>query len=120
MARFIGSVLTLRTTDLWRIAASLKAGVQTASNHRRIQRFLAGYDLDSVQLGRLLVHLAQVSPPDLSTVNRTEWQVGSEPVNVLVAGMSLGRAVTLPIAWGALPKEGGSSADEQAGSGPAA
>ena len=95
MARFIGSVLTLRTTDLWRIAASLKASVQTASNHRRIQRFLASYDLDAVQLGRLLVHLAQVSPPylitvDRITVDRTEWHVGSEPVNVLVAGISLG------------------------------
>ena len=90
MARFIGSVLTLRTTDLWRIAASLKAGVQTASNHRRIQRFLASYDLDAVQLGRLLVHLARVSPPYLITVDRTEWHVGSEPVNVLAAGISLG------------------------------
>ena len=68
MARFVCSVLMLRTTDLWRIATSLKAGVQPASNHRRIQRFLAGYDLDMVALGRLLMHLVQTSPPYLITV----------------------------------------------------
>jgi hypothetical protein len=50
-----------------RTAASLKAGVQPASNHRRIQRFLAGHDLDMVTLGRLLMHLVQTSPPYLIT-----------------------------------------------------
>jgi hypothetical protein len=67
MVRYVCSVLTLRTTDLWRIATALKAGVQPASNHRRIQRFLAGYDLDMVALGRLLMHLVQTSPPYLIT-----------------------------------------------------
>ena len=46
-------------------------------------------------------------------MDRTEWHVGSEPVNVLAAGISLGGDAALPIAWVALPKEGGSSADEQ-------
>jgi hypothetical protein len=45
MARFVCSVLTLRTTDLWRIGTSLKAGVQPAFNHRRIQRRRAGSGL---------------------------------------------------------------------------
>ena len=118
MACLVLCSLQLTTTNLRRIAVALKASGEERSNDRRIRRFLAGYDLDAVQLGRLLVHLARVSPPsfitvDRITVDRTEWQVGSEPVNVLAAGMSLEGEVVLPIAWVALPKEGGSSADEQ-------
>ena len=113
MARLVLCSLQLTTTNLRRIAVALKASGEERSNDRRIRRFLAVYDLDAVQLGRLLVHLARVSPPSFITVDRTEWQVGSEPVNVLVAGMSLEGEVVLPIAWVALPKEGGSSADEQ-------
>jgi hypothetical protein len=46
-------------------------------------------------------------------IDRTEWYVGSEPVNILAAGISLDGEVALPVAWVALPKEGGSSAGEQ-------
>ena len=69
------------------------------------------------------MHLVQTSPPYLITIDRTEWHVGSEPVNVLAAGMlaagmlaariSLDGKVALPVAWVALPNEGGSSAGEQ-------
>jgi hypothetical protein len=104
MARFICWVLTLQTTDLWRITPSLKAGSATY-NHHRIQRFLASYDLDSVVFERLLVHLVQTSPPYLITIDRIEWHVGSEPVNVLAAEISLDGEVALPVAWGRCRKE---------------
>jgi hypothetical protein len=58
MARFILGALRLTTCNLHRLALALKDGVKPASSYRRIQRFLAGYDVDFVALGRLLVHRA--------------------------------------------------------------
>ena len=102
MVRFIGSVLTLRTTDLWGIAASLKASVQTASNYRRIRRFLAEYDVGYAAQSTLLVRLVPQEPPYqeppyqeppyqeppyMLVLDRTEWHFGATPVNVLMIGM---------------------------------
>lgn len=72
MARFTAALLQLQTANLWKIAVSLKAGVQDESNHRRIQRFLSGYDLDFTALGSLLVKLLPQTPPYLAVVDRTE------------------------------------------------
>ena len=41
MARFTSALLRLTTTTLRPIALALKAGVEPASNYRRIQRFLS-------------------------------------------------------------------------------
>jgi hypothetical protein len=112
IARFTTAVLKQTSTNLWDVALALKADVQPASNHRRIQRFLSGYDLDQAALGRLLLHLLPVKPPYKLTLDRTEWHLGQAPVNVLAVGVVLGR-VAVPIAWTALPKGGGSSAEDQ-------
>jgi hypothetical protein len=112
IARFTTAVVKQATTDLWAIALALKADVQPASNHRRIQRFLSGYDLDQAALGRLLLHLLPTESPYTLTLDRTEWHLGQAPVNVLAVGVVFGR-VAVPIAWRALPKGGGSGAEDQ-------
>jgi hypothetical protein len=86
--------LNAQTSDasLWQIAVSLKAGVEHESNYRRIQRFLSEYEVDFAMLGiwdslgRLLIRLVPESPPYEIVVDRTEWEFGSTPVNVLVVG----------------------------------
>jgi len=112
IARFTAVLLTQTTTNLKRLALTLKAGVKPASNYRRIQRFLKAYDLDQAALGRLLLHLAPTEAPYVLTVDRTEWHFGRAPVNVLVAGVACGD-VAVPIAWTALPTAGGSGSEDQ-------
>lgn len=112
MARFTAALLQLQTANLWKIAVSLKAGVQDESNHRRIQRFLSGYDLDFTALGSLLVKLLPQTPPYLAVVDRTEWHFGETPVNVLVVGIAH-RGIAFPVAWAVLPKGGSSRASDQ-------
>ena len=63
MAHFVLCSLQLTTTNLRRIAVSLKAGVEERSNYRRIRRFLAEYDVDCTALSRLLVRLVPQDPP---------------------------------------------------------
>ena len=62
MARFVLCSLQLTTTNLRRIAVSLKAGVEERSNDQRTRRFLAEYDVDYGALSRLLTRLV---PQDL-------------------------------------------------------
>jgi hypothetical protein len=112
MARFTTSILTLTSSDLWKIAGALKAAPKRESNYRRIQRFLSDYDVDFTMLGGLLLHLLPQSPPYEIVVDRTEWYFGETPVNILVVGI-VHEGMAFPIAWRALPSEGGSSAEAQ-------
>ena len=111
MARFASALLRMRSGDLWKIALALKAGVEPESNHRRIQRFLSEYDVDFTMLGRLLVHLLPQDPPFEVVVDRTEWEFGETPVNVLVMGI-VHEQMAFPVAWTALPSGGGSGTDD--------
>lgn len=109
MARFQLALEKLQTTNLRKIAASLKAGVQQESNYRRIQRFLSGYDVDFTALGRLLVTLLPQEGPYVAVLDRTEWHFGETPVNVLMMGIAH-KGVAFPVAWKVLPSGGGSGA----------
>lgn len=112
MARFTSAVLAMTTTNLQRIAIALKAGVKTASNYRRIQRFLIEYDLDAVTLGRLLLHLLPQEPPYKVAVDRTEWHFGETAVNVLMIGIAH-EGMAFPIAWSTLSGPGSTGAEAQ-------
>jgi hypothetical protein len=46
----------------------------------------AEYEVDFTALGRLFVHLLLQSLPHLVVIDRTEWQVGQTPVDVLTIG----------------------------------
>lgn len=112
MARFTSSVLTLTTTNLWKVALALKAAPKQASNYRRIQRFLSEYEVDFKALGDLLLHLLPQSPPYEVVIDRTEWYFGETAVNILMVGIAH-KGMAFPITWAALPSEGGSGAEDQ-------
>lgn len=109
IARFQAALLKLQTTNLSKIAVSLKGGVEIKSNYRRIQRFLSEYDVDFTVLGGLLVHLLPQTGPYVAVLDRTEWHFGSAPVNILVMGIAH-EGIAFPVAWKVLPKGGGSGA----------
>lgn len=110
IARFQAALLTLQTTNLSKIAVSLKGGVEIKSNYRRIQRFLSEYDVDFTALGSLLVHLLPQTGPYVAVLDRTEWHFGETPVNILVMGIAH-KGIAFPVAWKVLPKGGGSGAE---------
>jgi hypothetical protein len=114
MARFTVALLQRTTTDLWALAVALKGGVEPASNHRRIQRFLSEYNVDFAMLGGLIAHLVPESPPYEVVVDRTEWEFGDTPVNILTVGIVHDK-MAFPIAWTALSSGGGSGSEDQIG-----
>jgi hypothetical protein len=112
MARFTSSVLTLTTTNLWKVSLALKADVEQGSNYRRIQRFLSGYEVDFTMLGGLLLHLLPQTPPYEVIIDRTEWYFGETAVNILMVGIAH-KGMSFPITWSALSSGGGSGAKAQ-------
>ena len=112
MARFTTSLLTLTSSDLWKIAGALKAAPKQESNYRRIQRFLSDYDVDFTMLGGLLLHLLPQSPPYEIVTGRTEWYFGETPTGILMVGI-VHEGMAFPIAWRGLSGEGSSSAEAQ-------
>ena len=112
MARFTSSVLTLTTTNLWKISLALKADVEQDSNYRRIQRFLSGYEVDFAVLGSLLLHLLPQTPPYEVVIDRTEWYFGETAVNILMVGIAH-EGMAFPVAWTALSSGGSSDPEAQ-------
>ena len=110
IARFQAALLMRQTTNLAKLAASLKGGGQIASNYRRIQRFLSDYEVDFTTLGRLLVHLLPQNESYVAVLDRTEWHFGSTPVNILMIGIAH-KGVAFPVAWKVLLNGGGSGSE---------
>ncbi|WP_251980700.1 IS4 family transposase [Salinibacter ruber] len=111
MARFTAALLKMTTTNLRESAIALKAEVKEVSNCRCIRRFLSSYEMDFAVLGRFLTRLLPKSAPYKVVNDRTEWHFGTQPVNVLMAGIAH-RGVAFPISWTVLPDGGSSSASE--------
>ena len=89
MAGFQLALEKLQTTNLRKIAASLKVDVKEDSNYRRIQRFLSGYAVDFTTLGRLFVRPLPQEGPYVTALDRTEWHFGDPPFNVLMMGIAV-------------------------------
>lgn len=111
IARFTIALLKLTTTNLAKLALALKPTVKTASNYRRIQRFLAVYRFDFEAFARLLLGLLPQQSGHIVVIDRTEWHFGHTPVNVLMIGIAF-KGIAFPIRWQVLDKAGSSSAEE--------
>ena len=108
MARFVGSLLKLTTTNGKKLALAMNPQVRPASNYRRIQRFMADYSFDFEAFGRFLLWLLPQQPEGFVVVmDRTEWHFGSRAVNVLMIGLAY-KGIAFPVLWQALAREDGS------------
>lgn len=112
IARYVGSLLKLTTTNGKKLALALNPQVQSSSNYRRIQRFMSGFAFDFLAFGRFLLRLLPQKSGFVVVMDRTEWHFGSKPVNVLMVGFAY-KGIAFPVLWDVLPKEGSSSTEER-------
>jgi len=105
-------VSKLSTVNFSQLALSLKPGVKTASNHRRIQRFMAGFSFDFDAFGRLLLRLLPQKTGLVVSMDRTNWQFGETQINVLMIGICR-NGTCFPVVWRLLGKAGNSNTEER-------
>lgn len=109
--RFILGLISTKTVNLTQIALALNPRVKSASNYRRIQRFLAEFSFDKRALARWV--LAQL--PDealLLCLDRTNWKFGALNINVMALGVAY-RGTAFGLMWSLLAKFGNSNQQER-------
>lgn len=82
------------------------------SSMRRLQRFMASYELDTDIIARLIMKLIPFKGPYRLSMDRTEWDFGAFRINILALGICY-QGCAIPILFTMLPKKGNSNTAER-------
>ncbi|VAW29834.1 hypothetical protein MNBD_BACTEROID07-1893 [hydrothermal vent metagenome] len=109
---FIIALSKVQTVTFEKIAIAFENKVQTSSSLRRIQRFMAGYVLDTDIIARLIFALLPHEPPFRLALDRTNWKFGDKNINILVLAVVY-QGVAFPVLFTMMDKRGNSSTAER-------
>jgi Transposase DDE domain len=112
LAKFLVSLIEVRTVNLTEIAAVFPGRAKVESHYKRIQRFLRFFEISYAVIARWVVSLMGVPAPWVLTLDRTNWQLGKTPLNILVLGIVY-KGVAIPVLWTILEKKGNSNTAER-------
>jgi len=112
LAKFLVAVIQVRTVNLTEIASVFPGRAKVASHYKRIQRFLRFFEISYAIIAVLIVALIGVPRPWVLTLDRTNWQLGKTPLNILVLGIVY-QGVAIPVLWTILEKKGNSNTPER-------
>ena len=112
LAAFIITLIKVKTVNLVEIAIGLNPKTTKDSNYRRIQRFLAKYEVELDCISKMVVSLLPLHKDFVLTLDRTNWKFGKSNINVLTLGIAY-KGTAFPISWKFLPKRGNSNTEER-------
>lgn len=112
LAKFVVALIQVKTVNLAEVAAAFAGRALPESSYKRIQRFLRSFELPYAAVALALLRHAGITPPFVLTLDRTEWQLGSVWLNVMVIGVAY-KGVALPLLWRVLEKKGCASSAEK-------
>jgi transposase len=99
---------------LWRLAAHVAGGAQTASVQRRFYRFFQFVRLDGAMSARIIVDLLGLrGTPWVLAIDRTNWEFGKTSINFLMISLEW-QGTGIPLIWSLLPSAGNSGTTERA------
>jgi hypothetical protein len=109
---FICALCKVQTVCFERIACGFDTACNTSSSLRRIQRFMADYQLDKDLIARLIMKLLPHEPPYTISIDRTNWKFGKKDINVLLLAICY-KGVAFPILFSLMEKRGNSNTNER-------
>src|SRR5215469_2743336 len=112
LAKFIIALIQVRSVNLSEIASVFAGRAKQASHYKRIQRFLRLFQLSYALIAVLIVSLMGLPGPWVLTLDRTNWQFGKTPLNILMLGIVY-KGVAIPVLWTILEKKGNSKTVER-------
>ncbi|MDQ3254660.1 MAG: IS4 family transposase [Acidobacteriota bacterium] len=112
LAKFLVALLQVKTVNLSEIANVFAGRATSDSHYKRLQRFLRFCEVPYGVIALALVKLLPLPAPYVLTMDRTSWQLGQTPLNLLVLGIAY-KGVALPILWTVLEKRGNSNTAER-------
>ncbi len=113
MVLFIEGLIKGRSVQFIEVANHMSTKVKTESNLRRIQDFIANYEMNYEQIALLLCCFLPAKGQVILAIDRTNWQFGQCNINFLViSAYCQGAAIPL---WFELldDKQGGNSNEKE-------
>jgi hypothetical protein len=107
----IHGLFKVKTVNLTEIATTFPGRAEIESNYRRLQRFFQQIEFDSSLIAQLVVSFLPYTTFTLA-LDRTNWMLGSIPINFLVLSV-VHQGIAFPIFWTFLPKKGNSNTKER-------
>jgi len=109
---FIIALNQVRTVNFEKLAIAFDHDAKKDSSLRRIQRFIAGFDLQYDLIARLVFNLLPAKPPYRLSMDRTNWKFGSKNINILVLAITY-KGIAFPLLFKVEPKAGNSSTQQR-------
>ena len=112
IALFIIALNQVRTVGFEKLAIAFEHPAKKDSSLRRIQRFIANFDLQYDLVAKLVFVLLPTEPPYRLSMDRTNWKLGSKDINILVLAV-IYKGVAFPILFKVEHKAGNSSTQQR-------
>jgi len=112
IALFILALSQVKTVGFEALAIAFDHNAKKDSSLRRIQRFIASYNLDYDLIAKLVFALLPAKPPYRLSLDRTNWKLGSRDINILVLAITY-KGVAFPILFKVEPKAGNSTTQQR-------
>ena len=108
---FIIALNQVRTVNFEKLSIAFDTSVKVESSLRRIQRFMAKFDIKYDLIAILVFHLLPVEPPYRLSMDRTNWKFGFKNINILVLAITY-KGIAFPILF-KVESEAGNSSTKQ-------
>jgi hypothetical protein len=112
LAQLIVAMVQVRTVNLTQLALAFDAVVQQESVYQRVKRFFRHPAFEADLVAVLVTSWLALDDRWVLCLDRTLWQLGGTPINVLVLSVAYG-GVSVPLMWTVLGKKGNSSTEER-------
>lgn len=113
LALYLTALFTARSVSFKHIALKMVGEASVDSRCKRIQRFLAKFEISYEEVANLVLNVAGLKHKELIlTLDRTNWKFGVLNINILTLGIAMD-GLALPIFWLMLPKAGNSNTKER-------
>ena len=112
LAKFLIALIQVKTVNLAQVATAFSGRAQIASNYKRVQRFLRLFEISYAEIAFFVVKLVGLPAPWAITLDRTDWYLGSTPLNIMTLGICY-KGIAFPLLWTILEKKGCSDTDER-------
>ena len=112
LAKFLVALIQVKTINLAQVANAFCGRAQPASSYKRVQRFLRLFEISYAEVAFFVIKLVGLPAPWIITLDRTDWYLGSTPLNVMTLGICY-KGIAFPLLWSILEKKGCSDTAER-------
>lgn len=102
----------VQTVSFHKLSLAFESKGQADSSLRRLQRFIAEFDLCSDLIAKIIFGLLPEKTNLKLVIDRTNWKFGKQNINIFMLGIAY-RGVAFPLLFSMLDKQGNSNSQER-------